>query len=197
MFENMIDPIIERCRPHAVTLRDQWEMFTTGTIERLDRIAAAVEGDDDAYTRHYLPFNLTSLQPYMIAEVPPGEEWAVEYVIATTAAANGSVTFTPQFDGAINALPVYAVNTPIANQWVQQGGSGYIFPAGSQITAWTAGTTARGMIQLRAVRKAAGRTNLAAGVRNPSPDRTDEADHNGQRHVGSWVPHPGLSRNAH
>lgn len=196
----MIDPIIERCRPHAVTLRDQWEMFTTGTIERLDRIADSVADDGHAYTRHYLRFNLTAGVPLLLAEVPAGEEWLLEYATAQSNIPGSPVSFydtMADLTTLAGGIPVAALNITIANGPATIGGNGYVFPSGSQITAIFFSGTARGMMQCRATRKVTRRANISAGIRNPDPNRTDQADHNGQRHVGSWVPHPGLSRNAH
>lgn len=208
MFEGMIDPIIERCRPHALTLRDQATMFATGVIERLDRIEGALTNDLDEYNRHMPRFNLAAAVPFMVGEVPPGEEWTLEYWTVSTANAN-SILFIYDVYTSVTAdlfgnIPLGALATGVTpSQPVQESGKGIVFPAGSQITLFSPSSTARGMIQFRTRRKRPRNNNLAAGIRNPTPDRTDgpQEVQDTQRHVGSW--HPGVpvfgpsARNGH
>lgn len=194
MFEGMIDPIIERCRPHALTLRDQATMFATGVIERLDRIADAVTTDDIYTVRRPVVGTAT---PVTI-EVPANDEWILESVIArTTPAAAATLDIRDQGGGALR----FAVDIPATGGYTSNF-SPLRFMGGSILVA-TLSQPGEFRLVFAIDRLRSARPNLAAGVRNPTPDRTDAPQEveDTQRHVGSW--HPGVpvfgpsARNGH
>jgi hypothetical protein len=165
MFEGMVDPLVERFRPHALTIGDRCNMFATGVIERLDRIAESVQGDDTVFQRVRRSAVGAGATPVIVAEVPANQDWLLES-IAATGVALGDIVLR---DGGGVLLWAASAGASTSGAW---GGNGLIIAGGSQV---------------RYERAVAGRDNIAAGIRNPTPDRTDEADDETQRHMGDWT----------
>lgn len=97
MFDTVLDPLIERMRPHAVTMRDYTMMFCTAVIERLDRIADAVQDDTTFTVRREFHQSGTGATVVQTVEVPSNENWELESVVARTApAAAGTLDIVDQ-----------------------------------------------------------------------------------------------------
>jgi hypothetical protein len=179
MFEGMVDPLVERFRPHALTIGDRCNMFATGVIERLDRIAESVQGDDTVFQRVRRSAVGAGATPVIVAEVPANQDWLLES-IAATGVALGDIVLR---DGGGVLLWAASAGASTSGAW---GGNGLIIAGGSQVFI-TAAANAQLSFQFRYERAVAGRDNIAAGIRNPTPDRTDEADDETQRHMGDWT----------
>jgi hypothetical protein len=195
MFENMIDPLIERCRPHALTIRDECRMFAGSVIERLDRIAEVSADDGPAFARFGYPANyadnhanIAGVPTAVLWEVPRGEEWELEVISARGTQAGTFLLYR-------NNIEVMSFSTTPGGR-VPLNGNGVRFLSGDTVgyeVASGVATTGQVYAQFRVERpRTPRRVNQSAGFRNPAPDRTDGGQEveDTRRHVGSW--HPGV-----
>lgn len=192
MFENMIDPLIERCRPHALTIRDECRMFAESVIERLDRIEQAAADDDNTEYIRRVVYVSVGIAVTQIASVPPNEEWELETWSASGVsqiAGTVEIFDSPEKNASYAPLSFITLNNTGIGM---VGGNGVRVQGGTDIYSQTS-DPARLRLQWRCKRREVGRrANLAAGFRNPAPDRTDglQEVEDTRRHVGSW--HPGM-----
>jgi hypothetical protein len=189
VFNQLVDPLIERLHPHAITVRDQCMMFASGVIERLDRIAEAVSDDANTeYIRRYPIGQFTNGVMSPLVEVPPNEEWELEvWSVFSDTATTVRMYNDP---GHSSVEPPSASIGAVLNGITDKSGNGAVFQTGTiSLLAFGNGTV---RAQFRCKRQRPARhNNQSAGFRNQVPDRQDGAQdaEDTQRHVGSW--HPG------
>jgi hypothetical protein len=180
MFETMIDPVMERIRPHAISTRDACMMFATGVIERLDRIADAVSIDEVYEVRR--PVQGTGAAPVTI-EVPSTDSWVLESVVArTNPAAAATLDIRDQNGGALR----FAQDIP-ASGGLTANFAPLHFNGGSVLVA-TLSAPGEFRMVFRLERPRPSRNAHGTGFGNGAPDRedaTDEAMRNA-RHFGGF-----------
>lgn len=190
MFTQMIDPLIERFRPHALSIRDECRVFAGCIIERLDSIADAVHEDAVYSLRRPVLGNATAGPAVATVEVPANDEWVLESVIARTApAAAASLDIRDQASTGVGALR-FAADIPATGGYTSNIAP-LRFMGGSILTV-TMSQPGEFRLVFRYDRPRAARRNVSTGFRNLTPDRTDDMQEaeDTRRHVGSW--HPGI-----
>lgn len=184
MLESMVDPLVERFRPHAISTRDACVMFATGVIDRLDRIADAVTEDDPYVIRRPVQGNGVAAPVVTVIEVPSNDTWILESVIVrTNPVAAGTLDIRDQTGGALR----FALDIP-ASGGMTSNFAPLHFNGGSVLVA---SLSAPGEFRLvfrlerpRPARKAHG-TGFGGSV---VPDRTDFTDETQRlaRHTGGY-----------
>lgn len=185
----MIDNIIDRFTPHALTVRDECRAWALAITDRLDRIADAVDSDDIYSLRRPVTGFAASGAATTQIEVPATDEWILESVIArTNPVAAGTLDIRDANGGALR----FAADIPATGGYTGNFAP-MRFMGGSELVA-TMSVPGEFRLVFRYERKRAKRSNVSAGFRNPAPDGIgagagQEAE-NERRHVGSW--HPGV-----
>lgn len=185
MFNDMIQPHIDRLRPLAQSAADEARAYGERVIARLDALIDANQGDSTIYYRERPTIGLTAGTPDTDSiKVPGGERWLLEAVtIVPTGAVGtpGSVVV-----GVSDGLPMYAA--PHTGRPTTVGGNGVWFESGTSIRVTANEVNALVAFQFRVERHAPEYVNKGAGgVQELRPDGTtpgvDDA-----RHTGTWQP---------
>jgi hypothetical protein len=189
MFESIIDPVFERLTPHVTTGREYAVMFCTGVIERLERIADAVEGDNE-YTvrREYHGFSASGPAAVTI-EVPSTDTWTLESVVARTVPAAGSTLDLREQPGG---------RLRFANDIATSGALTGIFSPlhfnGGTVLVATMAQPGEFHLTFKMTRQMPKRHSMN-GWRNPGTDRLDQRQEieNDARHTATFFPHPPMT----
>jgi hypothetical protein len=190
MFPQMIDPLVERFRPHVLTARDEVRVFAGCVIDRLDTIADALHADDVYSLRRPVIGNSAAGPASAVIEVPSNDEWILESVIARTApAAAATLDIRDQASTGTGALR-FAADIPATGGYTSNFAP-LRFMGGSVMTAVMSQPGEFRLI-FRYDRPRPRRQNVGTGWRSDTPDRDDERTEvaDTRRHVGSW--HPGV-----
>lgn len=199
----MVDNLVDRFTPHAMTIRDECRAWMCAITDRLDLIADGVNQDSDRVER-IIRLRPTFQQigagraPIRLGSVPMGEDWHLTYW--TALADENPVILLDSGDPApgVGTLTgnVLATLSGTANVWQSGPGNGLIIPGGTDLYIGTGPMTANihitAHLQFRVKQQPAPRRNVSAGFRAQAPDRLDAGQEvsDTQRHVGSW--HPGV-----
>jgi hypothetical protein len=183
-FDSLIDPIIERCRPHAVTMRDFLMMFATGTLERLDRLVDAVEGDATYSIRREYHGSSAAGPASVTIEVPANDVWILESVAARTSPATASNLDIREQGGRLR----FAQDTTLRGSL-----TGVFTPMhlnGGTVLTVTLADPGEFHITFRAVARVPKRHSIS-GMQNGSPDRRDfrQELETMRRHQPAFVQH--------
>jgi hypothetical protein len=183
----MVDNLVARFTPHAITLRDECRSWATAVIDRLDRIGDEL-GSDDIYSLRRPVIGNAAAGPVTVqVEVPANDEWVLETVVARTVpAAAATLDIRDTTGGALR----FAADIPATGAYTSNFAP-LRFMGGSELNVVM---SAPGEFRLifRYDRKRPKRANVGTGWRQQEPDRLDAGQevNNEQRHVGSW--HPGI-----
>lgn len=193
--DTIVGPYVERWRPHVQTWAERCDLFMSGVIERLDRIAAATEDDtNQVTTRPHLVRNLVSGQPVPLVdstggEIPPAEEWELEYWVGTLDAAAPIRLYNSLADAQATggAVPLAVLAIAGVNGFLGQLGNGLVIQGGNTPYLVAAGNGGV-RLQFRRCQRAHNRPGIT-GLVGVTPDRMDAGQETAleRRHAGTFT----------
>lgn len=185
MIQNLLDPVIERCTPHAINFRDYMVMFCTGVIERLDAIRDSVENDSAQSVRREFHGYSTVGAATVTIEVPTTEVWELESVVARTLPAAASTLDIREQGGRLRFANDIAASGALTGIF-----SPLTFRGGAILTVTMAQPGEFHLVFKHNVPVPA--RNAISGFRNTYTDRMDKVGEvmNDNRHEGVFYPHP-------
>jgi hypothetical protein len=192
-LDQVINPYVERIKPHALHWSDRVDMFMCGVIDRLDRIADAVSDDDNTeFQRRYPVVNLaanvvTNVAGGASGEIPPNEEWELENITGTLDAATTARLYASASDAQAGALPLAVLTISGAGAFATQGGNKLFIQGGTTpVLVSTGNGSVR--LQFRCQRRTIRRPGTG-GILGVVPDRRDAGQEAAleRRHAGTFT----------